>query len=156
MTDASITLDTLAVHAGREDLTDLGVHALPIDLSTTYPLPDIEVGGDSYEQMASGGTLPENGSAVYGRLWNPTVARFESALARLEHAEAAIAFSSGMAALTATILALSAASGKHHVVAVRPLYGGTDHILATGLLGTEVTYCRRTRWRRQYAPTPAW
>jgi methionine-gamma-lyase len=27
------------------------------------------------------------------------------------------------------------------VVAVRPLYGGTDHILDTGLLGTEVTFC---------------
>ena len=30
--------DTRAVHAGRGDLRDLGVHALPLDLSTTYPL----------------------------------------------------------------------------------------------------------------------
>jgi methionine-gamma-lyase len=27
------------------------------------------------------------------------------------------------------------------VVAIRPLYGGTDHLLASGLLGVEVTYC---------------
>nr|BFE74860.1 hypothetical protein GCM10020092_081610 [Actinoplanes digitatis] len=27
------------------------------------------------------------------------------------------------------------------MVAVRPLYGGTDHLLATGLLGAEVTFC---------------
>lgn len=31
---------TRAVHSGREDLTDLGVHAVPLDLSTTYPARD--------------------------------------------------------------------------------------------------------------------
>ena len=31
-------------------------------------------------------------------------------------------------------------AGKPHVVAVRPLYGGTDHVLASGLLGTTVTW----------------
>ncbi|MEV4258778.1 aminotransferase class I/II-fold pyridoxal phosphate-dependent enzyme, partial [Spirillospora sp. NPDC049652] len=82
-----------------------------------------------------------DGSAVYGRLWNPTVARFESALARLEHTEAAVAFSSGMAAATAAIIAMTRESGRGHIVAVRPLYGGTDHLLASGMLGTEVTFC---------------
>ncbi|HEV7741104.1 MAG TPA: aminotransferase class I/II-fold pyridoxal phosphate-dependent enzyme [Pseudolysinimonas sp.] len=141
--------DSLAVHAGREDLESLGVHALPIDLSTTNPLPDIERGGDSYEAMATGGRPPEGGSNVYARLWNPTVARFESALARLEGTEAAVAFSSGMAAMTAAILANSmdpAAGGqrgtgpKRHIVAVRPLYGGTDHLLDSGLLGVETSF----------------
>ncbi|HCS60734.1 MAG TPA: cystathionine gamma-synthase [Microbacterium sp.] len=133
--------DTVAVHSGRADLTELGVHALPIDLSTTNPLPDIERGGDSYEAMATGGRPPVDGSMVYARLWNPTVARFEDALAEMEHAEAAVAFSSGMAAMTAAILAMTSATGKRHVVAVRPLYGGTDHLLGSGLLGTETTYC---------------
>ncbi|MGM7678838.1 trans-sulfuration enzyme family protein [Microbacterium sp. A94] len=133
--------DTVAVHSGRADLAELGVHALPIDLSTTNPLPDIERGGDSYEAMATGGRPPADGSMVYARLWNPTVARFEDALAEMEHAEAAVAFSSGMAAMTAAILAMTSATGKRHVVAVRPLYGGTDHLLGTGLLGTETTYC---------------
>ncbi|MEV4259239.1 hypothetical protein AB0J52_39285, partial [Spirillospora sp. NPDC049652] len=67
--------DSLAVHAGREDLAGLGVHALPIDLSSTNPLPDIETGGLSYEAMAGGGAPYADGGAVYGRLWNPTVAR---------------------------------------------------------------------------------
>ena len=137
----SMHSDSVAVHAGREDLTALGVHALPLDLSSTNPLPDIIRGGDSYEAMASGGhPLPEGG-AVYARLWNPTVARFETALAQLEHAGAAVAFGSGMAAMTAAILAHTTMVGRRHVVAVRPLYGGTDHLLATGLLGAEMTFC---------------
>lgn len=133
-------LDTLAVHAGRDDLAALGVHALPIDLSSTNPLPDIEHGGDSYEALATGGHPDPAGGMVYQRLWNPTVARFEEALAKLEHAEAAVAFGSGMAAMTAAILALTAGGGRH-VVAVRPVYGGTDHLLGTSLLATEVTFC---------------
>ncbi|WP_042382816.1 trans-sulfuration enzyme family protein [Streptacidiphilus melanogenes] len=131
--------DTRAVHAGRTDLRHLGVHVPPIDLSTTNPLPGVGSGGDSYESLATGGLVPEGGSAVYQRLWNPTTARFEQALAELEGAEAGIAFSSGMAAISACLLAARAA-GKGHVVAVRPLYGGSDHLLATGLLGTEVTW----------------
>jgi methionine-gamma-lyase len=148
VTDAQpyLDADSLAVHAGREDLESLGVHALPIDLSTTNPLPDIDRGGDSYEAMATGGRPPEGGSNVYSRLWNPTVARFESALAQLEGAEAAVAFSSGMAAMTAAILAntmdaVGAPGPRRHIIAVRPLYGGTDHLLASGLLGVETTFC---------------
>ncbi|MEU8085137.1 PLP-dependent aspartate aminotransferase family protein [Micromonospora sp. NPDC049101] len=134
-------MDTRAVHAGRDDLRTLGVHVPPIDLSTTNPLPSVDDGGAAYEQLATGGTLPTDGGAVYQRLWNPTVARFETALAELEGTAQAVAFASGMAALTATLLA-AARDDRRHVVAVRPLYGGTDHVLATGLLGTTVTWAR--------------
>lgn len=148
MTYELMNADSLAVHAGREDLQALGIHALPLDLSSTNPLPDIERGGDSYESMALGGHPLPDGGAVYARLWNPTVARFESGLAQLEKAQAAVAFASGMAAMTAAILASKENLGpaadpaaKPHVVAVRPLYGGTDHLLASGLLGVEATFC---------------
>lgn len=137
--DHTLGLDSRAVHAGRDDLTELGVHALPLDFSTTNPLPDIESGGESYERLAAGAVLTDGDSAVYARLWNPTVARFEMALADLEGTEEAVAFSSGMAALTAVLISLLP-TGRAHVVAVRPLYGGTDHLLATGLLGTQVTF----------------
>ncbi|MFD5214682.1 trans-sulfuration enzyme family protein [Microbacterium sp. NPDC058345] len=141
MVDLPLHPDTVAVHAGRSDFAALGVHAASLDLSTTNPLPDIAHGGDSYESMATGGhPLPEGGN-VYARLWNPTVARFEEALAELEHVEAAVAFGSGMAAMTAAILSHTTAVGKRHVIAVRPLYGGTDHLLDSGLLGAEVTFC---------------
>ena len=131
--------DSLAVHAGREDLTALGLHALPLDMSTTAPLATVEEGGMAYEQMATGGAPAAGQSTVYQRLWNPTVARFETGLAQLEGAEEAVAFATGMAALAAVLLA-TVAAGKPHVVAVRPLYGGSDHVLAAGLLGTTVTF----------------
>lgn len=131
--------DTTAVHAGREDLRALGVHVPPLDLSSTYPVSDLASGGDAYETMAGGGRPEPGHSLVYQRLWNPNVDRFERGLAALEGTEEAVAYASGMAALSAVLLALVQA-GTPHVVAVRPLYGGTDHVLATGLLGTTVTW----------------
>lgn len=134
-----LSQDSLAVHAGRKGLTELGVHALPIDLSTTSPLPSVHDGGLAYEHLATGGTQMEGQSNVYQRLWNPTVARFEEGLAQLEDTPEAVAFATGMAALTAVLLAV-VATGKKHVVAVRPLYGGSDYLLASGVLGNEVTF----------------
>lgn len=133
---APLSIETQAVHAGREVLHEQGIHAMPIDLSSTYPLQNLEEGGRSLEAMALGG-LPV-GSPVYSRLYNPTTARYEQALAQLEGAEEAVAFGSGMAAVTACLMAAKQRGG--HMVAVRPLYGGTDHLLASGMLGLEVTW----------------
>ena len=127
------------MHAGMDGLTESGVHVPGIDLSTTNPLSGVEAGGDSYENLASGGTPEPGDSAVYQRLWQPGTARFESALTALERAEGTVAFATGMAALSATLIA-TVTAGKPHIVALRPLYGGTDHVLASGLLGTTVTW----------------
>ena len=131
-------LATEAVHAGRDDLAGLGVHAVPLDLSTTYPSRDSRAEAARIDAFAATGGRLE-GPPVYARLDNPTTARFEDALARLEGTEAAVAFASGMAALSACLLA-RVADGLRHVVAVRPLYGSSDHLLSAGLLGTEVTW----------------
>jgi methionine-gamma-lyase len=149
----SASFETTAVHAGRADLARLGVHAPPIDLSTTAPLVDIVEGGNSYEVLASGKPLSAGISTVYRRLWNPTVARFEDGVTELEtwalraHSPVVagdvqtVAFATGMAAISALLLS-RVSLGLNHVVAVRPLYGGTDHLLATGLLGTRVEFVR--------------
>lgn len=129
--------DTIAVHAGREDLARLGVHAPPIDLSSTYPLPDLEAAVEAFDALAAG-EAPAGRCPVYARLHNPTVHRLELGLARLEGTADAVAFGSGMAALTASLLA--ACPSRRHVVAFRPLYGGSDHLLACGLLGLDVTW----------------
>jgi cystathionine beta-lyase/cystathionine gamma-synthase len=140
MEHTGMRLETLAVHAGMAGVAEAGSHVPPIDLSTTNPLPGVEAGGDSYENLATGGDLGAGDSAVYRRLWQPGVARFEDALAALELAEGAVAFASGMGALTACLIA-TVAAGKPHIVALRPIYGGTDHVLETGLLGTDITWC---------------
>ena len=129
-------ITTSAVHGGRDQFRALGVHAPPIDRSTTNPLTSLEDGTASLDAMAAGGH--PQGSSVYARLHNPTVARWETAIAELEGADEAVAYGSGMAAVTAVLLAAGAVGG--HVVAVRPLYGTTDHLLASGLLRCEVTW----------------
>ena len=129
-------LSTRAVHAGRADFSTLGVHAPPLDLSTTYPFTDLGAATDSLDALVSGDR--EAPCPVYARLYNPTAARFEQALAALESAEAAVAFGSGMAAITAVLLAVRQDGG--HIVGVRPLYGTTDHLLSSGLLGLDVTW----------------
>lgn len=138
MDTTSRSLSTQAVHAGREDLAELGLHAVPLDLSTTYPSYDSRAEAARIDEFAATGAAPD-GPPIYARLDNPTVARFEEGLARLEGTEAAVAFASGMAALSAVLL-VRAAAGLRHVVAVRPLYGCSDHLLSSGLLGTEVTW----------------
>ncbi|GAA2444560.1 trans-sulfuration enzyme family protein [Streptomyces lavendulocolor] len=131
-------LATEAVHAGRDDLAAQGLHAVPLDLSTTYPSHDARAEAARIDAFATTGARPD-GPPVYARLDNPTTARFETALARLEGTQSAVAFASGMAALTAVLL-VRASMGLRHVVAVRPLYGCSDHLLTAGLIGTEVTW----------------
>ncbi|MBL0173424.1 MAG: aminotransferase class I/II-fold pyridoxal phosphate-dependent enzyme [Gemmatimonadaceae bacterium] len=128
--------ETLAVHGGRDDFRALGVHAPPIDLSSTYPVNDLAADMASLDAMVAGGE--PTGSAVYSRLYNPTVSRAEQAIAALEGAQGTVAFSSGMAAYTAALLVARQRGG--HVVAVRPLYGSADHLLASGMLGVDVTF----------------
>ncbi|MBM3475129.1 MAG: aminotransferase class I/II-fold pyridoxal phosphate-dependent enzyme [Armatimonadetes bacterium] len=77
---------------------------------------------------------------VYTRLGNPTVAAFESAIAELEGGERAVAFASGMAAISSAVIAHVQAGD--HVVSSKAIYGGT-HGLMSGYLprwGVEVTY----------------
>lgn len=115
---------------------DLGVHALPLDLSTTYPVHSLSEGTASFDALVAGDAKAPN--PIYARLHNPTVARFEEGLARLEGAEAAVAYGSGMAALTALLLARR--PHGQHVVGVRPIYGSADHLLSSDLLGMSTTW----------------
>jgi cystathionine beta-lyase/cystathionine gamma-synthase len=76
----------------------------------------------------------------YARYGNPTVGAFEDAIADLEGAEAARAFSSGMGALYACIFAIVGTGG--HIVAQRQLYGGTTTLLTSVCprFGIDVTF----------------
>jgi cystathionine beta-lyase/cystathionine gamma-synthase len=65
--------------------------------------------------------------SFYSRFGNPTVSQFERAIAELEGAESALAFSSGMGALASVILAFCGTGS--HVVAQNNLYGATRSFL---------------------------
>ncbi|KAL9616355.1 MAG: hypothetical protein Q9160_008775 [Pyrenula sp. 1 TL-2023] len=98
---------TLAVHAGAPLDPVTGAVIAPISLSTTFGQTGVGKPIGSYE---------------YSRSSNPNRDNFEEAIAALEHARFALAFSSG-SATTATILQ-SLAAGSH-VVSVSDVYGGT-------------------------------
>ena len=74
---------------------------------------------------------------LYTRYANPTVLSVERTLASIEGAEAALLFSSGMAATTTTPLALTQAGDE--VVCSAAIYGGTLHVLADLLARFGVT-----------------
>lgn len=98
---------TLAVHAGSPHDPVTGAVIEPISLSTTFAQTSVGKPVGQYE---------------YSRSSNPNRDNFERAIAALEHARFALAFSSG-SATTANILQ-SLAAGSH-VVSVSDVYGGT-------------------------------
>lgn len=104
---------TTAITAGRSaNGTSL---APPLWASSTW----VSAGLTDARKRATGRRSGE----FYSRYANPTVRSFEEAIAALEGAEDAIAYSSGMGAITTTILALC--SSGSHIVAQRQLYAGT-------------------------------
>lgn len=115
---------TLAVHAGSPIDPTTGAVIEPLSLSTTFA------------QSAPGKPL---GAYEYSRSSNPNRDNFEEAIAALEHARYALAFSSG-SATTATILQ-SLAAGSH-VISVSDVYGGTHRYFTKVALahGVEVTF----------------
>jgi methionine-gamma-lyase len=129
-------LATRAVRAGRKGLREAGLHVPPIDLSATYPLTDVDEDARAYDRWAEGAMTASN--PIYARFSGTSAAGLERGLAELEGAEDAVAFASGMAAVTACLGAFC--QEKRHVVAIRPLYGGTDHLLDSSLFGLEVTW----------------
>src|SRR5258708_6421621 len=85
--------------------------ATPVFQSTTY-----ELDSAAYEDIArTGGTE----TWWYTRLGNPTVDAVAAKVAVLEGAEAAQAFASGMAAITATVMTAVPPGGR--IVAAREL-----------------------------------
>lgn len=93
----------------------------------------------SYEEMVST-YRGEKVRPVYTRGLNPTVRLFEEMLAKLEGAEDALGFASGMAAISASVL--SFVSPGDRIVAVRHVYPDAFRLFGTLLkrLQIEVTY----------------
>ncbi len=133
-----LSQDSLAVHAGRNGLTELGVHAVPIDLSTTAPLPSSTT-ADSPTSRWPPAARTWTGKARYisGCGIRPSPgSRRASPCSRLRR-------SRGVCHRHGRPERGAARRRRHRQEArggVRPLYGGSDHLLASGVLGTEVTF----------------
>ena len=78
---------------------------------------------------------------IYGRNTNPTVEILEKKIALLEKAESAVAFSSGMAAISNSLFAIL--KPKDRVIVGRDTYGGTSKIFMEYLpkFDIDVQFC---------------
>ncbi|MFF5768119.1 trans-sulfuration enzyme family protein [Streptomyces tanashiensis] len=114
-------LNTRAVHVVNEPFPS-GSRPLSVPLvqSSAFAF-------DSAADLADAMAGPD-GRYVYSRRGNPTVRALEQTLAGLEGGEGAIAFASGMGALSGVLLALLRPGDR--VVAQRCLYGGTHAVLS--------------------------
>ena len=126
------SFQTRAVHAGeRSAPADYTPVATPIWPAASYLYESM----DDLDRVFAG----EKQGYVYARYASPTVAAFEAAVASLESAESAQAYSSGMAAIHAALLAAGAKTGTS-VVAALDLYGATYTLLRNLLdsLGVQI------------------
>lgn len=125
-------LSTRCVHAGEHLDAQGGIHA-PLYNHSTFAFSTTEALLDVVEGRAEGNLYTRYGL-------NPTIRSVETRLADLEGAEAAWAFSSGMAAEAATFCAHASAGDR--IVCVGDVYGGTYELLSDNLptLGIETTF----------------
>ena len=131
--ERNFKFETKQLHIGQENpdpVTD--ARAVPIYLTSSYVFHNSEHAADRFGLRDAGN--------IYGRLTNPTESVFESRIAALEGGVAAVAVSSGAAALTYALQ--TAAHAGDHIVAAKNIYGGTYNLLAHTLpdFGIEATF----------------
>ncbi|MCG1029187.1 O-acetylhomoserine aminocarboxypropyltransferase/cysteine synthase [Virgibacillus halodenitrificans] len=115
--------ETVLLHGGQSADPTTGSRAVPIYQTTSYVFRDTE-----HAQNLFGLAEPGN---IYSRIGNPTVDTFEQRVAELEDGVAAVATSSGMAAITFAILNIASAGDE--IIADSNLYGGTYNLFANTL-----------------------
>jgi cystathionine beta-lyase/cystathionine gamma-synthase len=106
----------------------------PVYLTATYKF-------DSSDDLI--GVVQNHEGYIYSRWDNPSVVEVEQELAKLEGYEKGIGFSSGMAAITTSIMAFTQAGSR--IVSTREIYGGTfeflNDVLPTLDIHTEFVHC---------------
>jgi cystathionine gamma-synthase len=112
---------TNCIHAG-EIVDQFGAPHTPTYDTTTFKFSSTADMLDVIEGRKPGCFYTRYGS-------NPSVMSVEAKLASLEHAESALVFASGMAAISATLLA----HGEHGIVCLGEVYGGTWELMTRQL-----------------------
>ena len=128
--ERDLKFETLQLHVGQEDydpVTD--ARAVPIYQTSSFVFRNSQHAADRFALADAGN--------IYGRLTNPTQDIFERRIAKLEGGVAALAVSSGAAAVSYTIQNLAFAGD--HIVAAKNVYGGTYNLLAHTMVDYNVT-----------------
>ncbi|OXS78615.1 O-acetylhomoserine aminocarboxypropyltransferase [Domibacillus enclensis] len=128
--------ETNLLHGGQQPDPVTGARAVPIYETTSYVFRDTDHARALF-------ALEEAGN-IYTRITNPTVDVFEKRIALLEGGAAAVALSSGMAAISFAIMNVAHAGDE--IVAAANLYGGTYNLFANTLpkYGINVTFVDST------------
>lgn len=124
-------LETLAIQGGYEPKAG-EPRIVPIVQSTTFKYENADYVAKLFDLEAPG--------FFYTRLGNPTADAFEQKIAQMEGGVAALATSSGQAAISLAMLNICQAG--QHIVSASTLYGGTYNLFSSTLpkLGIEVTF----------------
>lgn len=128
--ERNLKFETLQLHVGQESpdpVTD--ARAVPIYQTSSFVFRNSQHAADRFALKDAGN--------IYGRLTNPTEDVFEQRIAKLEGGVAALAVSSGAAAVTYAIQNVALAGD--HIVAAQNIYGGTYNLLAHTLVDYGVT-----------------
>jgi len=119
MDKLSYEKETLYVHKGYSSKNHQGSLSVPLYQTSTFAFETAEQGARRFAGEEEGG--------IYSRLGNPTVHVLEERMAAMEHGEGALAFGSGMAAVS-TILVHLTKTGDH-ILCTRGIYGCTFGLL---------------------------
>jgi len=109
---------TKALHAEGHG-KPMNAHTMPIFQTSTFYFDSAEHGADLFAGKRSG--------HIYTRIGNPTVEAYERVVAALENGEEAVAFSSGLAAIYASLV--SFVGQGDHIISSDTLYGPTIHLI---------------------------
>lgn len=107
--------DTRIIHAGQKPNERTGAISQSIVPAVAYAFPDTETAAAVVAGRQEG--------TYYGRYGNPTTRMLELKIAELENGEDSIGLSSGMAAISSSLLAFL--QNGDHVLVTKDVYGGT-------------------------------
>lgn len=113
-------LESIALHHGYQSEATTKAAAVPIYQTTSYTFDDTQHGADLFDLKVPGN--------IYTRIMNPTTDVLEQRMAAMEGGIGSLALSSGMAAITYAIQAITQVGDN--IVSTSQLYGGTYNLFA--------------------------
>ena len=130
--------NTTNLHSDRKDNPEHGVLHKPVHPSVAYGYEDARHLAEVFQGKRPGYN--------YGRQLNPTVTALQKRITQMEEGIASVAFSTGMAAISSTLLSLL--KEGDHIISSAFLFGNTNSFFGTlQKLGIEVTFVDATEAR---------